>query len=66
MGLDQALLGGLDTDEVADTLEELGESWYVGLEEEPGWSRAVRSETQHLFSVGLVTSGQRSLYRLAR
>ena len=69
-GFDQIILQGnttIDLDELEDTLAEIDEEWYLGIEDSVEWSEAIRTQVPNLFSV-IVTdqSGQPALNQSRR
>ena len=69
-GFDQIVINGstnIDLDELEDTLAEIDEEWYLGIEDSDEWSEAIRTQVPNLFSV-IVTdqSGQPALNQSRR
>ncbi|TRY77474.1 hypothetical protein TCAL_12639 [Tigriopus californicus] len=67
LAMDQVLLGFFSSmEELEENLIELDEKWYLGLEDEPEWKKAVARQVPNLFSVSAVEAGgrtSRTLYR---
>lgn len=67
LAMDQVLLGYFSSmEELEENLVELDEKWYLGLEDEPEWKKAVSRQVPNLFSVSAIESGGRTARTLYR
>ena len=50
---DEAVLGEIDNnDELLDTLNDYKQNWFIGIENESLWHKAILQEKPNLFSIG--------------
>ena len=73
MALDAIILGDTydKSEDLEETLQEIDNSWYLGMENDVGWQESVLKEMPNLFSVGVVDrssggGGARQLYKSHR
>lgn len=55
--MDEVLMNPITShEELQECLEDYDRNWFIGLESDPDWSRAILAGKPHLFSLGHNTS----------